>query len=96
VVVEPQEADLELAKRLIPKLDLATLRSALHDLSESQPDLPDLPENLDANVAAHLDVLHHLLMNVHVRNGALICPESHREFPIRDGIPNMILHEDEI
>jgi multifunctional methyltransferase subunit TRM112 len=92
VVVEPQEADPELVRRLLPKIDIETLRSALTDLKDSVPDLPELPDNVESN----LDVLHHLLMNIHVRNGTLICPESQREFPIKDGIPNMILHEDEI
>jgi multifunctional methyltransferase subunit TRM112 len=92
-VVEPQEADSELVRRLLPKLDIETLRSALNDLKDSVPDLPELPDNI---VETNMDVLHHLLMNIHVRQGTLICPESQREFPIKDGIPNMILHEDEI
>jgi multifunctional methyltransferase subunit TRM112 len=94
VVVEPQEADPELVRRLLPKLDIETLRSALNDLKDSVPDLPELPDNIC--VETNMDVLHHLLMNIHVRQGTLICPESQREFPIKDGIPNMILHEDEI
>ena len=31
-----------------------------------------------------------------VINGDLICPESSRKFPVTDGIPNMLLNEDEI
>ena len=33
---------------------------------------------------------------VEVINGDLICPESSRKFPVTDGIPNMLLNEDEI
>ena len=61
-----------------------------------------------------LSELHHLLFEVHVIEGFLICPESGnpkpissvaifmidiyagRKFPIHDGIPNMLLHEDEV
>jgi multifunctional methyltransferase subunit TRM112 len=28
--------------------------------------------------------------------GILLCPDTGRKFPIKDGIPNMILHEDEV
>ncbi|KAH8097158.1 hypothetical protein JL720_37 [Aureococcus anophagefferens] len=33
---------------------------------------------------------------VHVVKGALVCPKSGRRFPINNGIPNMLLHEDEV
>ena len=33
---------------------------------------------------------------VDVVEGALICPESQRRFPITSGIPNMLLNEDEV
>jgi multifunctional methyltransferase subunit TRM112 len=36
------------------------------------------------------------LFEIHVMEGVLICPDTQREFPIKDGIPNMILHEDEL
>ena len=39
---------------------------------------------------------HHLLFEIHVLEGHLVCPESGRKFPIKDGIPNMLLHEDEV
>ena len=43
-----------------------------------------------------LMALHKILFDIHVHEGNLICPESGRRFPIKDGIPNMLLHEDEI
>ena len=43
-----------------------------------------------------LQDLHHILFNVHVEEGNLVCPDTGRKFPIKQGIPNMILHEDEI
>lgn len=39
---------------------------------------------------------HKLLLDVHVTEGALICPETGRRFPVHEGIPNMLLHEDEV
>lgn len=42
-----------------------------------------------------LRALYHVLTNVHLVNGMLTCPVSGREFPVQDGIPNMMLEEDE-
>ena len=43
-----------------------------------------------------LRAFHHALMEVHVKEGYLICPDSGRRFPITKGIPNMLLNEDEV
>ena len=40
--------------------------------------------------------VHHVLLEVQVIEGDLVCPETGRKFPIKDGVPNMLLHEDEI
>jgi uncharacterized protein YbaR (Trm112 family) len=45
---------------------------------------------------AFLQLVHKLLLDVHVLEGALVCPETGRRFPINEGIPNMLLHEDEV
>jgi multifunctional methyltransferase subunit TRM112 len=49
----------------------------------------------DADIAV-LNILFHALFEIHVIEGVLVCPDTGREFPIKDGIPNMILHEDEL
>ena len=36
-----------------------------------------------------------LFPQVRVKSGCLECPESHRQFSIRDGIPNMLQEEEE-
>lgn len=35
-------------------------------------------------------------VQVEVMEGNLVCPESGRKFPINNGIPNMLLNEDEV
>ena len=40
--------------------------------------------------------LQHVLFEVHLVDGYLICPEYSRQFPVKDGIPIMPLHEDEV
>ena len=55
---------------------------------------PTLTEELvqDPNF---LRALYHILMNVHLVKGMLTCPATGREFPVQDGIPNMMLEEEE-
>lgn len=42
-----------------------------------------------------LNNFHHALLEVTLEEGALVCPETGRKFPVRKGIPNMLLNEDE-
>lgn len=44
---------------------------------------------------AFLQLFHHALLEVTLEEGALICPETGRRFPVSKGIPNLLLHEDE-
>ena len=39
---------------------------------------------------------HAHVMQVEVVEGELECPESGRKFPVSEGIPNMLLKEDEV
>lgn len=40
--------------------------------------------------------VHHALHEVDIITGKLICPETGREFLIRNGIPNMLCNETEV
>jgi multifunctional methyltransferase subunit TRM112 len=44
---------------------------------------------------AFLQLYHHALLELILEEGALICPETGRRFPVTKGIPNLLLHEDE-
>ena len=48
------------------------------------------------NDTEFLKKAHHVLLEIEVINGDLVCPESGRKFPLNDGIPNMLLNEDEV
>ena len=96
VVVEESPVDRELIVKLLPKLDYGVLLGAAQQLSVNCtiPDLPDdLPESPNDTLVA---ALHRVLMDIHVQEGNLVCPDTGRKFPIKEGIPNMILHEDEL
>ncbi|KAI4470734.1 hypothetical protein MML48_1g15810 [Holotrichia oblita] len=81
--------------RIIPKLDWNVLVSAASSIGKNE----NLPEDLLPEYEKNTEFLkrvHHVLLEVDVVNGELICPESGRKFPINNGIPNMILNEDEV
>mmetsp|Transcript_4261 Transcript_4261/g.7225 ORF Transcript_4261/g.7225 Transcript_4261/m.7225 type:complete len:123 (+) Transcript_4261:150-518(+) len=52
---------------------------------------PDMLENED-----FLLKMHNLLLDIHVIDGALICPESGRRFPISERIPDMRVPEEDL
>ncbi|XP_023241506.1 multifunctional methyltransferase subunit TRM112-like protein isoform X1 [Centruroides sculpturatus] len=87
----------EFVCRMIPKLDWDALCQAAENVRIDC--LNDLPKVLVPNYEADENFLrkvHHILLEVDVISGDLLCPETGRKFPITDGIPNMLLNEDEV
>ena len=71
----------------------------MHILFQELGQSSDLPVELFENYekdSEFLGKVHHILMEIDIINGDLICPETERKFPITDGIPNMLLNEDEV
>ncbi|CAJ0571392.1 unnamed protein product, partial [Mesorhabditis spiculigera] len=94
-VKEEREVDFEpeFVQNIVPKLDYGALVAAADAIGEE-----GLPKELPEGWQEKEDVLkklHHLLVRIEVIEGELECPESHRVFPIKDGIPNMLCQEDE-
>ena len=87
-------ADLVLS--MLRKIQLAGLKAAVTDLAMDVLDGIDSITDTLKTDDVFLRKLHHLLFEVHVMEGFLVCPETGRKFPIKDGIPNMLLHEDEV
>ncbi|XP_060081256.1 multifunctional methyltransferase subunit TRM112-like protein [Ylistrum balloti] len=85
----------EFITRMLPKMDWP----ALHQAAQSVGHGEGLPETLKENYEEDEELLkkvHHVMMQVEVIEGNLVCPESGRQFPISSGIPNMLLNEDEV
>ncbi|KAL6492861.1 hypothetical protein OROGR_032620 [Orobanche gracilis] len=59
-------------------------------------ELPDEAESSMLDSDEFLHKFHHALLELHLEEGALVCPETGRRFPVNKGIPNMLLHEDEV
>ncbi|CAK9145101.1 unnamed protein product [Ilex paraguariensis] len=71
---------------------------ALIDASRSMG-YTKLPDEADPSMLDSDDFLqkfHHALLELHLEEGALVCPETGRKFPVNKRIPNMLLHEDEV
>jgi multifunctional methyltransferase subunit TRM112 len=106
VVLEASPIDKDLVLKLWTKLDYTVLRNAVQQLSSSpassewQVQLPELPNVVSLDELEQDDTLlsqiHTVLMDVHLLEGSLVCPDTGRKFPVKGGIPNMILHEDEV
>lgn len=58
--------------------------------------LPSEPPQSPSDDTDFLQKLHHVLLEVDITEGHLECPETGRKFPISNGIPNMLLNEDEV
>jgi len=89
------EFNPEFIARVIPKLDWPEVCRAAQQLDQ----LGDLPTTLSQeyeNDQEFLKKAHHVLLEVEVINGDLVCPETGRKFPVTDGIPNMLFNEDEV
>ena len=98
VVVENSPFDRDMVLRMLPRLNYDAVVAASQQLSpKAECKLLELPAKLPADVDDELlQALHHVLFDVHLVEGFLICPASGRRFPVKDSIPNMILHEDEL
>jgi len=110
LIIDESTMDSVLVSKVLNKLNYPVLVAAIADvrntpstqlsistiLSEA-PDIPsEPPKEGDTVDESTLKVFHFFLFDVHVLEGILHCPDTGRKFPIKDGIPNMILHEDEV
>lgn len=98
ISIEESTVDRQLLDRTLAKLNYQVIVAAAKQLAGDDtatlPELPaELPATLDDALAADL---YRVLFDVHVIEGFLVCPDTGRKFPIKEGIPNMILHEDEL
>lgn len=96
VIVEESPLNLEMLRTMLPKLEYSAIVQGAKQLSEHTP-IESLPEELPEDIPDELlQQLYKILFDIHVIEGYLICPNTSRKFPIKDGVPNMILHEDEL
>ncbi|KAL5242732.1 hypothetical protein ACI65C_010142 [Semiaphis heraclei] len=87
--ISRSEFNKDFVQRLIPKINWKVFVNAAKQIGLGK-DLSDkLIDNFE-NDEEYLKKVHHLLMEVDIINGKLICPETNREFPISAGVPNLL------
>mmetsp|Transcript_24322 Transcript_24322/g.43982 ORF Transcript_24322/g.43982 Transcript_24322/m.43982 type:complete len:126 (-) Transcript_24322:127-504(-) len=97
IVTEETPVDATFCVKMLSKLNYDALLGAVRELKEGGAEVPDLPlEASDIKESETMAQFHRVLFDIHVMEGHLICPDTGRRFPIKGGIPNMVLHEDEI
>lgn len=69
-----------------------TPSSAQLGIAELPPAPPAEPEKDEA----FLRSVHDLVLDLHINEGALVCGHCGRRYPIRKGVPHMLLKEDEL
>lgn len=95
-VIEKQvDFNPDFLKNIFPKIEWQALVQASRSMGYSE--LPEeSPESSMLDSDDFLRKFHHALLELHLEEGALVCPETGRKFPVNKGIPNMLLHEDEV
>ncbi|CAM9413378.1 unnamed protein product [Pylaiella littoralis] len=90
------EVKEEFIKHMANTLDWGALCKAASEVGMPEGSLPPAltPELLEDS--SFLEALHRVLMDMHVVEGALVCPETGRRFPIAEGVPNLMCTEDEV
>ncbi|GAB2295978.1 hypothetical protein Dimus_030124 [Dionaea muscipula] len=95
VVEKKVEMNADFLRNIFPKIEWKALVDASKTMGYT--DLPEAAADSSMlNSDEFLQSFHHALLELHLEEGALICPETGRRFPVTKGIPNMLLHEDEI
>lgn len=102
------EYNEDFVKRILPKMDYQVLYDTAKSVSDIREsffvwlirfwkvgvELP--PQKDEQENSEFLNQLHHALLEVEVVTGELVCPETGRKFPIKNGIPNMLCNEEEV
>ncbi|ETN59474.1 TRM112-like protein [Anopheles darlingi] len=83
----------EFITRMLPRLEWSAICAAAVNIGDTIP--ATMPADIQ-NDGEMLQKLHHILLEVDVIEGTLECPETGRVFPINNGVPNMLLNEDEV
>ncbi|KAL1547973.1 multifunctional methyltransferase subunit TRM112 A-like [Salvia divinorum] len=94
MVEKEVELNADFLRNMFAKVEWKALVEASKTLGYTE--LPDNVEPSMLDSDEFLNRFHHALLELHLEEGALVCPETGRKFPVNKGIPNMLLHEDEV
>jgi multifunctional methyltransferase subunit TRM112 len=92
--VSESEFKPEQIRSMLARIEYDALVSAATSVGLAS--LPPSYTKSDLEDEMFLRAVHDVIMDFHVDEGELVCPKCERKFPISMGIPNMLLHDDEV
>ena len=87
--------DIELTKKLYESLDKMALNEFCKDLNIVKYDFTKIDDNIKKE-NEFWEYVHKVIDETLIIEGNLKCPNCQREFPIINGIPDMVLRDDEM
>ncbi|PVF94606.1 Trm112p-domain-containing protein [Serendipita vermifera] len=90
VQIELREAEYnpDFLRGFMPKLEWRALVDTAKSLNDqSLPEVAPEPGDISEEF---LKALHHVLLEIHVEEGGMVCPNCNHVYPISNGIPNMV------
>jgi len=88
------EFDADIVRSMLGRLEYDALVATAASLGMSSLPPSYTPSDLEDDM--FLRAVHDVILDFHVEEGELVCPLCERKFPITMGIPNMLLHDDEV
>ena len=92
---KPSKFDIELTKKLYESLDKEALNEFCKDLNIVKYDFTKIDDNIKKE-NEFWEYVHKVIDETLIIEGNLKCPNCQREFPIINGIPDMVLRDDEM
>ena len=92
---KPSKFDIELTKKLYESLDKEALNEFCKDLNMVKYDFTKIDDNIKKE-NEFWKYVHKVIDETLIIEGNLKCPNCQREFPIINGIPDMVLRDDEM
>jgi len=90
---EASEFNAEFIMHILPKLEWGALVASTKELNLQIPE--EIPKNANED-KNFLKSVHDVLIDLQIQEGSLICNNCSRAYPIANGVPNMLLNEDEV
>ena len=92
---KPSKFDIDLTKKLYEQLDKEALNEFCKDLNMVKYDFTKIDDNIQKETE-FWEYVHKVIDETLIIEGNLKCPNCQREFPIINGIADMVLREDEM
>ena len=92
---KPSEFDIDLTKKIYESLDKEGLNQFCKDLNFVKYDFTKIDDNI-LKEKEFWEYVHKIIDETLIIEGNLKCPNCQREFPIINGIVDMVLRDDEM